>query len=425
MKPISQFRKQTLFLQPNSPHIPSHTHVSSSSKNGFDSNMCQLSYDSNLCQENEKPGPHNPGQIEKDFSPNIHETNYSTERKVFSSVENERPDLGGSGLKAMDGDVVPPIIAYPEINASRVLLCAETAMGYDNGYIRIPRSLLEDPRFKDAPPAWRIILIEIINRAAVFAHDFNDHSEIIRIEIGEICFSIDMIAKFCGAGISHKQVERALAYFKKVKISGQRAGHRRSIIKIIHEETYDLISKQGGTRRGTSAGQARDISKECIERKEGKKERIKKKSAAASVAVAVEKIEKIKLRETVSLSQQQIDTAKAKFGEPLFEAMCDRLNSYKLSNEKEYSSDYGLFVKGSWLIDAAKKTLETPAQPAAPNSPISGLTLSEIKRRLRGCYTVTEEFGQFVICSLQGYLVEKCSTKDSDHINKWLKSKKL
>lgn len=342
------------------------------------------------------------------------------EKFVRVPAENEKPEPASSGFYAMNRKIVPPIIADDAIKANGNLVCAEPAMSYDVGYIRIPRSLLEDPRFKDAPASWRIILIEIINHAAVFAHDFNDHSEIVRIEVGEICFSIDMIAKLCGGDISHKQVERAIAYFKKVKIAGQRAGHRRSIIKILHEDTYRLIYEQGGTRRGTSAGQARDISKECKERKEEKKKITKKKSADASVCVVVEKL---KIREKVELTQKQIDTARAKFGDALFEAMADRLNSYKLSSEKTYASDYGLFVAGSWLIPEAKKLLEAQASPTQSSVP-KNKTLADIISRCKfGNYTYQVKFEMFELVSAQGYVVMSKAKIDLSGIEEGLRDK--
>lgn len=342
--------------------------------------------------------------------------------------EKVEPNLGGLGSNAMIGSCVPPIIAYPEITANGNLIGAEVAMSFDQGYIRLPRSLLEHPMFKDAPCEYQVLYLVMFQHAAIAPYDINDNGKLVRLEVGEICFSIDQLQKMCGKHVSAKQVERGIVYFRKCHFAGQRPGHRRSILKITHSESYDLISRATGTRSGTRPGQDRDINREDKEGKEEKKKTTKKKSAAASAQLAVEKIEKIKVRDAVELTQSQIDTAKAKFGEPLFEAMCDRLNSYKLSNDKTYKSDYGLFVQGTWLVAAAKKILEESSNgPAAPSAtPRKSETLGDVLQDFQlGSYYYSAKFGNFELFSKEGSLKFSKALSDLAGIRQSLEKLKL
>lgn len=416
----------------------------------------------------EKPGPHKPGNEKKERTLLIHDGYPSTERKSFSNLENRKPDLGGSGLSAVNGDVVPPIIAYPakkassfllytliyawvrslklvveysseylaktnrypsterisspnlknkkpdlggsgfravvrvlgnsiiahpEIKASSFLLCTETSMGFEKGYIRIPRSLLEDPKFKGAPPAFRIVLIEIINHAAIAAHDFNDHSKIVRVEVGEICFSLEIIRDLCGSGVSKKQVERSITYFKRVKFLGQRPGHRRSILKITHPDTYDLISKQTGTRVGTRPGQDRDISREGIERKEEKK----RESARSSTSFG----------KFVKLETAEYEALSAKFGKPELDAMIEKINDHCESTGRTYVG-FAATIR-AWF------RRERPAQ-TAPLKAESALAFLQEKL---GMDRVQEKFGILEVTSAQGYVIQQFEKKDLEAARKW------
>lgn len=198
--------------------------------------------------------------------------------------EKRKPELAGSGFRKdsdaepgtdtatetiRDGALDSSIISYPHHQSSEnEHVVAEPSMQYQVGYIRIPRSLLCDPRFQDAPPTFRIVYITLLQLVAFKETEHNDHGKIIKIKPGQVCISIRHLADVCGRGISKKNVEQAIAYFKKSNLGGQEKGHRKNVISITHKDTYNLIVNVEGTSFGTSRGQAGDIKEECKESKD-------------------------------------------------------------------------------------------------------------------------------------------------------------
>jgi len=361
---------------------------------------------------------------------NSYEGNASTERKSFSSVETKKPGPASPSSDAMKGTTVPPIIAtYPITDNANNYLASEAAMSYDAGYLRIPRSLLEDPMFRDARTEYQHVFMVLLSRSAFAPYDINDHSVLVRVEVGEICFSIDQIARFCGRWITAKQVERAIHYFRKCHFLGQRMGHRRSILKITHSACYDMMFGSNGTRTGTRPGQDRDINKEVIQL-----ERKNKKTSTSRTTPPVDDAEASRLcslfvsdlksrmpsqkvPENLSAWIKQFSEMLGKDGrkpneiESAIKNIKGNFYAVNVESPAKFRKAFARFADSATAIDAKVK----------PNS----MSLSELKSRLQGRYDCLENYGQFEVKTLQGYEAFKCAKSDLDFINNWLKEKSL
>lgn len=131
-------------------------------------------------------------------------------------------------------------------------------MSVNFGYIRIPRSLLNDPLWKKLSLAYQHIFIVLIEHACYQPRKFDDHGEIIELLPGQICISIREFKKLCHDQISKNDIER---FFLKLKLYGflrLEVRHRKSIITITHPDTYELIKQVHETTNETNLRQTRD-----------------------------------------------------------------------------------------------------------------------------------------------------------------------
>lgn len=277
--------------------------------------------------------------------------------------EKEKPKPGSSGFVDYAGSIethcigktnVPPIISEVSIESSvKTLTLAETAMNPEIGYIRLPRSLLEDPVWRGCPCSYKEVFLILLSKAAYAPYDFNDNSKIVRLEVGEVCLSLDMIKTFCSPDVSRQQIQRSINFFLRSNFAIQRPGHRRSIIKITHPECYDLISRHADTRSDTRPIQDRYIREEDKEDKykeDIKKKYIKKKSpenpkkAAAKVANPEASKQPFGLLGNVMLSEKEHANLLERFGDAGTAERVENLSLYIAQKNPKYASHYATIL---------------------------------------------------------------------------------
>ncbi len=213
-----------------------------------------------------------------------------------------------------------------------------------NNFIQIPRSLLEHPTVKAAPFPQKWLLITIIQHACFLPCQIDDHQTIIDLQPGQLCCSFRQLADWSGS--DKNNIERGIARFSKVQILRHEVRHKKSIITITHTDTYDLIKQYSETGNETKVRQERDKSetqkdKEDNDDKERRTKKIQK--------------EKIKIREWVSLSQDEIDKHFHEFSDKTANEMLDTLDAYNESRQKHYISDEGALQHGGWVSKAVEK----------------------------------------------------------------------
>ena len=123
--------------------------------------------------------------------------------------------------------------------------------------------------------------------------------------------------------------------------------------------------------------------------KDEKKKKIKK-----------EKVEKIKFRDSVELTQEEHDKLLAEHGKEKFDQMLDKLNSYKASHGKQYDSDYHTMINGGWV----RREIEKELQQGKIQAPVSAREYAlQIQKEYESPYAYIEiSYKAFEIIPTQG-----------------------
>ncbi len=125
-----------------------------------------------------------------------------------------------------------------------------------SGYVQIFHDLLRHPSVISAPPAYRCVLMTIIDYACFSPCIQDDHGVIIHLLPGQFLCPIRKLAEL--ANVGRKDVEHAVARFTQIEILGQEVRHRKTIYTILWGVKY----QSSGTIVGTTLGQDRDIKEE-------------------------------------------------------------------------------------------------------------------------------------------------------------------
>jgi hypothetical protein len=359
----------------------------------------------------------------------LHEvgTDYSLTRDAKSFMlraENEKPEPPSSGSNAMNGTYVPPIIADSHLRASgKNIVCHEAVMDPDSGYIRIPRSLLRDPRFTNAPISFRIIYLKILELAAYRDTEHNDRGTILKIKAGQVSISLRKLAEACGPEITKKKVECALAYFKKVNLGGHQRGHEKNVISITHEDTYDLITNVQGTAKGTVRGQRGDTKEEYKESKD-----IRKKKSAASVSADRSRSTagpaisfSFELKKWENIGVADVDGWSLAYPAVNVDVQLKAMREWLLANPTKRKSNYRAFIV-RWLT----KEQDRPDKlPNFQNPVEKKRDIISLMHRLSGRYVYELKFGVIEIHSATGHVAGKFDKEDLDGFEKWLNERNL
>ncbi len=247
------------------------------------------------------------------------------------SPEMKKPRFDDQGFEAEKGRVITPILAADQIrDNSNEFLIAESSVSYtSNGYIRLPRSLLDHPGFSGAHVIHQRILLKIIELARFRESEFNDQGHVLKIEVGEVCISVRSLAEKCGKGCSKNWVTGAISVFSAHQFLRQRVGHQRLILMITHPETYDLIKNEGRTASQTAVRQQSDTKEDLKNIKNIKK---KEEKNTRRTAVATED----GLRRATLLFQQ-IRKKKENYPEPKFETWAHDIDLLHTQDQVDWS----------------------------------------------------------------------------------------
>lgn len=151
---------------------------------------------------------------------------------------------------------------------------------------------------------------------------------------------------------------------------------KSTLVEITSLTIYDINPESNDNRndnRETTERQLKDNKQEGIRKK--KKEEEEQPHTPS----------KIKFREFVELTQEEHDTLLGKHGPEVLNLMLDKLNSYKGSSGKKYSSDYHTMKEGGWVIIQVRKELENQKAPhdkffqTPPKTPTGNTPNSETK----------------------------------------------
>lgn len=281
-----------------------------------------------------------------------------------SSVENTkagfcRPafeECSADGAAKNENRSTSSIIATPDNFDNRV-------NSMNEGFIKIPRSLLNSLSWRAATIKQRALLIEILARVVWAPTDFYVHGKIISLEKGQYCSSIRrMVEEFNPEHVRGKKstfifskndIERGLKYFLDIGVVRQEVRHDITIITVSLSKFYEEDKIVNETARETLLRQKRDTKEE--DKEYIPKEKKKKKETPKDPG-------KIAFKEFVFLTQEQFDKLVAEHGAPFVEEMLEELNAYKGSHGKIYPSDYHTMTGRGWVLKKVKTEAAAPKQ---------------------------------------------------------------
>lgn len=245
------------------------------------------------------------------------------------------------------------------------------------GYIRIPRSLLDNPLWKSFPPAYKEIFLVILENVCFKPQKFDDHGHIIDLEIGQYCASHAEILAKSGKFIKLIEIERSIKKFILCQFVRQEVRYRKTIITITHPETYDLIKQAGEVESvsnvrqtcGKLEVQKKNVKKENNEKKENTHIPLFEKSGIVFVSFG----SFVKLKETEHAELCQ------KFNPTLVTQVIEEMNDYCAASKPGGYRDYAAAIrqwirrrqtdkKSSFSVDRRTKNINgTPVE-----SPVDG-----------------------------------------------------
>lgn len=217
------------------------------------------------------------------------------------------------------------------------------------GFIQIPRSLLEHPTILSLNDLHYRIFIHFLLRMTFSKCQQDDHGIIIDLMPGEYMFTLRKLAS--ELGVDKGVLERLLVRLRDAKISRHETRHTKTVLTFTHSDLCELLRKYNETTFETKTRQDQDKiktekDKEDNADKENKRKKVKK--------------EKFFIREWVSLSKEESEKLFHLHGDKLANEMLDILDAYNTSRQEGYKSDYGALKTGGWVHREALKRKDAP-----------------------------------------------------------------
>lgn len=147
-----------------------------------------------------------------------------------------------------------------------------------SSFFRFPRCLSRHPAYIKASAPHRIVLTTFLDYMCFAPTDFSAHGSIIKLLPGQFGTTERAFAKLCGGDITRTHVERGLDYFEERQILRHEVRQKKTIITLIHRETYEILFNE------MRQDLRQDLRQTCAI-KEETKELIQRKTTTTSAAV--------------------------------------------------------------------------------------------------------------------------------------------
>jgi len=127
----------------------------------------------------------------------------------------------------------------------------------NNGYVKLPRSLIDDPLWHQLPEAWLKLWLGILMSVNIRPSNFYDAEakKNIPIPAGAKVTSVEKLAEFCH--ISPKQARAGLAYLERAAFVARSRASRYSIVSVCGYEPYAPQKPDEGKVEGKVQGHER------------------------------------------------------------------------------------------------------------------------------------------------------------------------
>lgn len=148
------------------------------------------------------------------------------------------------------------------------------------GFIKIPRSLLDDPLWNSLSPVYQHIFIIIFKNACYKPRKFDDHGHILDLKPGQLCISEDDLRKLCHKSISENDIHRCIVKLKLYGFLSQKVNHKKSILTITYTSIYEDFKNQNEPISEPNLNQTR-TKLEPQTKKDKKDKKVKKEDTLA------------------------------------------------------------------------------------------------------------------------------------------------
>lgn len=145
----------------------------------------------------------------------------------------------------------------------------------NDGYIKIPRSLLNDPIWKSLPYTYRHIYLTILQHMAFEACKQNDFGLLTELQPGQFLTTERKLVDLCDEEeIDKSLIHRALIKFRSLGFSNHKTNRKKTIITITRTDILELLKP----RIEPNSNQTRTIKEESEDitfslKKESEKEK--------------------------------------------------------------------------------------------------------------------------------------------------------
>lgn len=300
---------------------------------------------------------------------------------TVQNIEMKKPEFVDSGLKEKSGDLVHK----PQLNGNHYTpIIADVpnfrkelgALMSDEGFIKLPRSLLKSESWKSLRLRQQKLFLYILEKAQHTNYIFKYNGNSIPLNPGDLCISVRRLVddfnstvKFKDEKIDPPFVQRAVSAFSKHGLTDTRTDTGITIVTIIYPGIYDTQKNTTDTPTDTSSIQARYTNEE---RKEG--EDIKETNDGVSSLLNLEIEEKQKAPSifTPQSQPQALSEEKQKHYQLLWKfivehSMCDGRTPNGKPGIKE--KDLQVWIakyEGKEIIECLKMTLKTQPSKTWP-----------------------------------------------------------
>jgi hypothetical protein len=186
----------------------------------------------------------------------------------------------------------------------------------DKGFIQIPRSLLNHPSVRKAPVEQFKVLITLIANLRYSPELFDDHGLIFEVQVGEICITYDELAKLADVDRNHAvRAIKRFSEFKKIvtfdkeifesQILTYEVKRKKTLIKIVHKETYDLIKNQSEMKCDTKVKRSRNES-ETQKNKDNKENKENKENVYIEKVISIDEGQENQVAVNQDFSESEI-----------------------------------------------------------------------------------------------------------------------
>lgn len=114
----------------------------------------------------------------------------------------------------------------------------------NNGYIKLPRSVLRDPLWFNMPPNYQHVFFVILENLCYRPQKFDDGGHIIDLKPGQLCISERELKKKCNRYVSRDDVKRSIKKLVQYQFLHQEVHHKKSVLTVIHPDICEYMKNE-------------------------------------------------------------------------------------------------------------------------------------------------------------------------------------